>query len=151
MGGVSGWQALLVSLLHGSVMPIQMLLQVPGTFVFCGHTRTIPRETVLDELHDVLLKILIFTDNRIAVITRFHNESSFMESEEGVERRTVAAMFSIYVDNELLSQWLDRQIFSFSSWSPEDARTETSCIINNPDVFPLIYRGGQYIKSRILP
>lgn len=109
------------------------------------------RETVLDELHDVLLERHIRTDSRIAIITRFHNELSFIEPEKGVERRAIAALFSASVDNELLSQWLDHQTFSFSSWSPEDARTATSCIINNAELFPFICRNSQYIKNRMLP
>ncbi|WP_407225979.1 hypothetical protein [Enterobacter kobei] len=74
------------------------------------------RETVLDELHDVLLERHIRIDSRIAIITRFHNELSFIEPEKAVERRAIAALFSASVDNVLLSQWLDRQTFSFSSW-----------------------------------
>ena len=109
------------------------------------------RETVLDELHDVLLERHIRIDSRIAIITRFHNELSFIEPEKAVERRAIAALFSASVDNVLLSQWLDRQTFSFSSWSPEDARTATSCIMNNSEIFPLICRNSQYIKNRMLP
>lgn len=67
------------------------------------------RETVLDELHDVLLERHIRIDSRIAIITRFHNELSFIEPEKAVERRAIAALFSASVDNVLLSQWLDRQ------------------------------------------
>ncbi|HDR2349239.1 TPA: hypothetical protein QCH58_000583 [Enterobacter asburiae] len=109
------------------------------------------RETVLDELQDVLLERHIRTDSRIAVITYFHNELSFIEPAKGAERRAIAALFSASVDNEILSQWLDRQAFSFSSWSPEDARTATNCIINNPELFPLICRNSQYIKNRMVP
>lgn len=109
------------------------------------------RETVLDELHDVLLERHIRIDSRIALITCFHNDLSFIEPERGVERRAIAALFSASVDNEVLSQWLDRQAFSFSLWSPEDARTATYSIINNPGLFPLICRNSQYIKNRMLP
>ena len=38
----------------------QTLSQMPRTFIFCGLASTIPRETVLDELHDVLLERHIF-------------------------------------------------------------------------------------------
>lgn len=89
------------------------------------------RETVLDELHDVLLERHIRTDSRIAIINRFYNELSFIEPEKNVERKAIAALFSASVDNELLTQWLDRQTFSFSSWSTEDTRTATICIIKN--------------------
>ena len=136
-----------VSLHHGSVMQSQTLSQMPRTFISCGLASTIPRETVLDELHDVLLERHIRIDSRIAIITRFHNELSFIEPEKAVERRAIAALFSASVDNVLLSQWLDRQTFSFSSWSPEDARTATSCIMNNSEIFPLICRNSQYIKT----
>ncbi|MES3535298.1 hypothetical protein QDQ20_12320, partial [Enterobacter hormaechei] len=63
----------------------------------------------------------------------------------------IRTFLSASVDNVLLSQWLDRQTFSFSSWSPEDARTATSCIMNNSEIFPLICRNSQYIKNRMLP
>jgi hypothetical protein len=65
------------------VMQSQTLSQMPRTFIFCGLASTIPRETVLDELHDVLLERHIRIDSRIAIITRFHNELSFIEPEEG--------------------------------------------------------------------
>ncbi|MGC4123309.1 P-loop NTPase fold protein [Enterobacter sp.] len=107
------------------------------------------RHIILDELHDVLLERHIRPDNRIAVISCFHNELSYIEPEKGVERRAIAALFNASVDNQCLNQWLDRQSFSFSSWSQEDARTATTCIINNQELFPLICATSQFVKNRI--
>lgn len=101
------------------------------------------QQIILDDLHDVLLERNTCTDNRIAVISCFHKELSFVEPEKGVERRAIAALFNASVENELLRQWLDRQSFSFSSWSPEDARTVTTCIINYPALFPLLCETSQ--------
>lgn len=109
------------------------------------------QQIILDDLHDVLLERNTRTDNRIAVISCFHKELSFVEPEKGVERRAIAALFNASVENELLRQWLDRQSFSFSSWSPEDARTVTTCIINYPALFPLLCETSQYIKNRMPP
>ncbi|MGC5924604.1 P-loop NTPase fold protein [Enterobacter hormaechei] len=107
------------------------------------------RQLVLDDLHDVLLERNIRTDSRIAIIHHFYNELSFVEPEKGVERRAIAALFNAAVNNEVLCQWLDRQSFTFSAWSQEDARTATTCIIDNPHLFPVIYSTSQYIKNRV--
>lgn len=107
------------------------------------------RQFVLDDLHDVLFERNVRLDNRIAIITCFHNELVFVEPEKGVERRTIAALFNASVDNECLNQWLDRQSFTFSSWSPEDARTAATCIINNQELFPKICETSQFIKNRL--
>ncbi|MEG5483196.1 hypothetical protein UXO35_16245 [Enterobacter kobei] len=107
------------------------------------------RQFVLEDLHDVLLERNVRLDNRIAIITCFHDELLFVEPEKGVERRTIAALFNASVDNECLNQWLDHQSFTFSSWSPEDARTATTCIINNQELFPKICETSQFIKNRL--
>ncbi|MBP2847950.1 P-loop NTPase fold protein [Dickeya oryzae] len=107
------------------------------------------RKDILAQLHDVLLEIQIRPDNRIKIIHDFYDVIEFKEPDGKGSRRSIAALFSLAMQDDVLRKWLDAQVFLFGNWPTEESQMACQSILENQDSFPKICASSRFIKNRV--